>query len=108
MGMTIDGAIAHAREVAKRRMAEYENHYDKDGHYYPMQCKKCAEEHIQLAEWLEELKQYRQIGTVEECRAAVEMQTPKSRIIIEGKYFCPVCKNLMKYPGYCGCGQRVY
>lgn len=40
MGMTIDGAIAHAREVAKRRMAEYENHYDKDGHYYPMLCEK--------------------------------------------------------------------
>lgn len=57
--MTIDGAIAHAREVAKRRMAEYENHYDKDAHYYPTQCKKCAEEHIQLAEWLEELKSYR-------------------------------------------------
>ena len=65
--MTIDGAIAHAREVAKRRMDEYENHYDKDAHYYPTQCKKCAEEHIQLAEWLEELKQYRAIGTPEEC-----------------------------------------
>lgn len=65
--MTIDEAIAHAREVAKRRMAEYENHYDKDAHYYPTQCKKCAEEHIQLAEWLEELKQYRVIGTPEEC-----------------------------------------
>ena len=65
--MTIDGAIAHAREVAKRRMAEYENYYDKDTHYYPTQCKKCAEEHIQLAEWLEELKQYRAIGTPEEC-----------------------------------------
>ena len=48
-------------------MAEYENHYDKDAHYYPTQCKKCAEEHIQLAEWLEELKQYRVIGTPEEC-----------------------------------------
>lgn len=57
--MKIDEAIAHAREVAKRRMAEYKNHYDKDAHYYPTQCKKCAEEHIQLAEWLEELKSYR-------------------------------------------------
>jgi hypothetical protein len=65
--MTIDEAIAHAREVAKRRMAEYENHYDKDAHYYPIQCKKCAKEHDQLAEWLEELKQYRAIGTPEEC-----------------------------------------
>ena len=70
--MTIDEAIAHAREVAKRRMAEYENHYDKDAHYYPTQCKKCAEEHIQLAEWLEELKQYRTIGTPEELQAMKE------------------------------------
>lgn len=70
--MTIDGAIAHAREVAKRRMAEYENHYDKDAHYYPTQCKKCAEEHIQLAEWLEELKQYRAIGTPEELQTMKE------------------------------------
>ena len=54
--MTIDEAIAHAREVAKNKMAEYQNHYDKDAHYYPRQCTKCAEEHEQLAEWLEELK----------------------------------------------------
>lgn len=70
--MTIDEAIAHAREVAKRRMTEHENHYDKDTHYYPTQCKKCAEEHIQLAEWLEELKQYRAIGTPEELQTMKE------------------------------------
>lgn len=57
---------------------------------------------------LGEIRQYREIGTVEECRKAVEKQTPVSRIIIEGQYFCPKCKNLMRYPGYCGCGQRVY
>ena len=57
--MTIDEAIAHAREVAKNKMAEYQNHYDKDAHYYPRQCKICAEEYEQLAEWLEELKAYR-------------------------------------------------
>lgn len=57
---------------------------------------------------LEEIQKYRAIGTVEECREAVEKQTSKSRIIIEGKYFCPVCKNLMPYPGYCGCGQKLY
>jgi hypothetical protein len=57
---------------------------------------------------LEEVQQYRQIGTVEECREAVEKQTKISREIIEGKYFCPKCHNLMPYPGYCGCGQKVY
>lgn len=57
--MTIDEAIAHAREEAKMKMAEYENHYDKDNHYYPQQCKRRAEEYEQIVEWLEELKDYR-------------------------------------------------
>ena len=39
---------------------------------------------------------------------ALEKQIPVSRVIIEGRYFCPRCKNLMKYPGYCGCGQKVF
>lgn len=39
--MTIDEAISHAREVAEREYAE---------------CRFCADEHEQLAEWLEELK----------------------------------------------------
>ena len=57
---------------------------------------------------LEEVQQYREIGTPEECRAAMEKQTAISRELIEGKYFCQKCHNLMTYPGYCGCGQKVY
>ena len=45
--MTIDEAIAHAREVASRK-------FDDRVH-----CISCAEEHEQLAEWLEELKELR-------------------------------------------------
>ena len=60
--INIDEAIKHAREVAKNKMVEYQNHYDKDAHYYPRQCKKCAEEHEQLADWLEELKDYRRFN----------------------------------------------
>ena len=45
--LSIDEAIAHAREVASRK-------FDDRVH-----CIKCAEEHEQLAEWLEELKSYR-------------------------------------------------
>lgn len=69
---------------------------------------KCVEAHKLAIKALEENQQYREIGTPEECRAAVEKQKAKSRIIIEGKYFCPVCKNLMPYAGYCGCGQRLH
>lgn len=112
--MTLDEAIAHAREVAKRRMAEYENHYDKDTHYYPTQCKKCAEEHIQLAEWLEELKQYRAIGTLEECREAVEKQTDEKPTAVLGtfggkEYECKNCGSAVCYGDeYCRwCGQKL-
>ena len=58
--MTIDEAIAHAREVAseqKRRSGicvQNNSECDKFS-----ACLKCSEEHEQLAEWLEELKSYR-------------------------------------------------
>ena len=55
-----------------------------------------------------ELDAYKQLGTLEEVGAAMEKQTAISREIIEGKYFCPKCHNLMPYPGYCGCGQKLY
>ena len=57
---------------------------------------------------VKKLAEYEDIGTVEEVQQAMEKQTAISRVIIEGQYFCPKCKNLMKYPGYCGCGQKVY
>ena len=55
-----------------------------------------------------ELDEYKQLGTLEEVREAAEKQKAISREIIEGKYFCPKCHNLMPYPGYCGCGQKLY
>ena len=42
--MTLDEAIAHAKEVS-------ENYYI---------CEECREEHRQLAEWLEELREMRE------------------------------------------------
>lgn len=75
--MNVDEAIKHAREVAEENYLQgmlcHANPNDDklDG------CIKCGKEHEQLADWLEELKQYRAIGTVEECRAAVEKQGGK-------------------------------
>lgn len=74
---------------------------------------------------LEEIQQYRAIGTVEECREAREKQRAKKPIILseqsaesEGKlyiakYFkCPTCGNTSTYfgglPNNChNCGQRL-
>ena len=88
--ISLDDAIAHAREVAERNMKNandaiednkkydrntdsilvFENIKANDG--IIESCNKCAEQHKQLAEWLEELKDYRAIGTPEECRVVVE------------------------------------
>ena len=86
--MTIDEAISHAREVAEcQKMSA---RLIEDNAYIPESVDKeaitygntiCANEHEQLAEWLEELKQYSEIGTPEECRAAVERNNEKTRII---------------------------
>ena len=64
--MTIDEAIAHAREVAEEQRkdnenCEYKAEYGCKGctDYYSKPCIECAKEHEQLAEWLEELKNYR-------------------------------------------------
>ena len=58
--LTLEEAIVHAKEVAEKnyRGADFESidYIDDD---IKANCIKCAEEHMQLAEWLEELKSYK-------------------------------------------------
>ena len=56
--MTLDEAIAHAREVAEDKRADADWKF-RHGRLNAGDCISCAEEHEQLAEWLEELKSYR-------------------------------------------------
>ena len=53
--MTLDEAIQHAREKAQEQ--RYYSNFEKGTMYNS--CVKCAEEHEQLAKWLEELKLYK-------------------------------------------------
>lgn len=61
--MTLDEAIEHVIEVAKEQKLRSgicttnDNECDKFS-----SCIKCAEEHEQLAEWLEELKMYKSLA----------------------------------------------
>ena len=48
--MTIDEAIAHAREASSRKFNDM------------IHCIRCHEFHEQIAEWLEELKEYQEIS----------------------------------------------
>ena len=58
--MTLDEAILHAREVAERNRKQYKNCPSNRTDIRYQTCEECAEEHEQLAEWLEELKFIRQ------------------------------------------------
>lgn len=111
--MTIDEAISHAREVAEcQKMSA---RLIEDNAYIPESVDKeaitygntiCADEHEQLAEWLEELKQYRTIGTVEECRAAMEKQKAKKPMHVTNSYFG--YQKHKEHVGYCpDCGHQV-
>ena len=62
--MTIDEAIARERQQAK----EQRNHIGTWDDEYSKKCEVYAEEHKQLAEWLEELKSLR------EYKEKMEMQ----------------------------------
>ena len=86
---------------------------------------KALDKHFNMAlKALEEIQQYRALGTLEECRAAVEKQIAKKPKEYEDKFYgCPVCGNVLlhkweKYPAklmnkknglpYClGCGQKL-
>ena len=65
MEMSLDEAIKHTEEVAKRyrnKLKVYEN-IDEDRPLFTeeeTECRRCAEEHRQLAEWLKELKDCRE------------------------------------------------
>ena len=64
--MTIFEAIKHCKDRAKK-------------------CDECGREHRQLQEWMEELLQYREIGTIEEFKKLMEKQKPSLREVKDEK-----------------------
>ena len=76
--------------------------YDKEKNY---------KELCQRALVSEEVKQYRAIGTPEECREAMEKKVEKKVLYNRTSkiYFCPICERKCNYMHslYCsGCGQK--
>lgn len=107
--MTIDEAISEFKERAEDSKKISELGMKS---YIPKE-----KEEKQLAEWLEKLKQYRAIGTPEECREAVEKQTAKrpdgGRDIDGNDYLiCPNCCAIVAdgewTANFCSdCGQKL-
>ena len=82
----------------------------KDGCYSITEYQEAKTVAVQA---LEEIQQYRAIGTVEECRAAVEKQKPK-KPVMDGyccfeSYECPTCHHdISNEQKYCDkCGQKL-
>ena len=95
--MDLNEAIAHAKEVAKaqrdelilwehrKEIVESNENNPKNIFDLPIaKCTECAKEHEQLAEWLEELKDYREgKRTCEHC---------KHQNKAEDQYPCSICR----------------
>ena len=63
--MTLDEAIAHAKEKAEEKRKDYER---ACAYNIPSEgCLKCAREHEQLAEWLSHYKEIREIVNEWSC-----------------------------------------
>ena len=60
--LIIEEAIKHAKEVADMNNNDAEKFDSNDSveNYMKANCMKCAEQHEKLAEWLEELKSYKE------------------------------------------------
>ena len=74
---SIDEAIAHEREVAEEQRKDNENCKYKSEYgckgcadYYSKPCIECAEEHEQLAEWLEDYKRIKMLIPIEQALKA--------------------------------------
>lgn len=94
--------------------------------YVYMECENMPPQVIKalniMKDATKEIQSYREIGTVEECRVAVERMKPKKPIVIDRRFHngnevctdwkCPVCGlNVIEEPPcqeYCQrCGNKI-
>ncbi len=104
--MTENEAIEVLKDFDKQVTAK------ADGAYQSTIGKMACDRAIKA---LEEVQQYRKIGTPEECRAAMEKQTAKKAITYRGtnRADCPACGATVRgidapFGNWCSkCGQRL-
>ncbi len=68
--MELDESIIYFRKLADSRRTKA-MHSSIDSGWF-IGCKKCAEKYDQFAKWLEELKAYKDIGTVQGYKDAIK------------------------------------
>lgn len=90
--LTLEEAIKHAKEVADMNYNDAEKFDSNDSveNYMKANCMKCAEEHKQLAEWLEELKSYKEL---EEQGLLVKLPDDLKKKVYRITYEYTECSN---------------
>jgi hypothetical protein len=119
--MTIDEAIKHCIEVAEENEAKAQKigvqflgtTKDKEA----TECRECAADHRQLAEWLNELKEARKLLTATKYRVKHEEWDMHGEHYIGDYALCPNCDKCFTniYNGkaapvvtFCpDCGQKI-
>ena len=91
--MTINEAIAHARETASEKYAEGMLCHANPNDEKLDDCIKCAEDHERLAEWLEELKELRAYKERMEMQYLDDMGNPLEPVKLQSA----LNSEIMKY-----------
>ena len=98
--LTLEESIVYAKEVAEKnyRCADFES-IDSIDDDIKTNCIKCAEEHEQLAEWLEELKSYKDL---EEHGLLVRLPCKVGDIVWDNDFGYPESYEIKAFSyGYC-------
>ena len=98
--LTLEEAIVHAKEVAENnyRGTDFES-IDSVDDDIKINCIKCAEEHEQLAEWLEELKSYKDL---EEQGLLVRLPCKVGDMVWDNDFGYPESYEIKAFSyGYC-------
>ena len=101
--MTLDEAIKHAREVAERIQKDADKQKGLNHGYYVWQSVN-ADKYRQIAEWLEEFKEYRDMNIVH-CKDCKHWGTGVAGEA-ENIKCCEYGKYMVGANGYCVYGEK--
>lgn len=108
MKMTLDEAIQHYREVVEDNIQKSRKMTKDPFCVVNLDkievCNKCAEEHEQLADWLEEYKAYKEIGTVQGYQSAIDSYNTEHTLRLDAEQ--RLYKLTQQILGYIHSGNR--
>jgi hypothetical protein len=99
--LTLEEAIVHTKEVADMNYNDAEKFDSNDSveNYMKANCMKCAEQHEKLAEWLEELKSYKE---AEEQGLLVRLPCKVGDMVWDNDFGYPESYKIKAFSyGYC-------